>query len=163
MLEKFKIRNINFAITKYQRVRNYIRDLKENIKIQKNKDSKIIKEITNLIDNKIKHIKRIYIVLYFLYFGIYFSFFSIFFSDIFFLGEFAILIGKIVGFFGTTFFLILIYFTNKIIDLYYQDLNLLTSHIISIYMDNRLQNEKNSKNESKFNVFIDFFKKRGFW
>ena len=162
MLGEIELKKVNFSITKFQRITDYIEDLEKNIKIKKEQDKRTISNIKNLIEEKITHIKRLYIVSYLLYFGIYFSFFSIFFSKVIFLSEFANFVTKVLGFFGTTVFIIGVFFVNKIIDLYYQDLNLLTSHLISIFMTNQINHENLFKDENDFNVFIDFFKKRGF-
>jgi len=69
-----------FAITRYQRIENYLEDLEENIKIKNPTDKKVISNINVLIEEKIIHIKRASLLNGIFYFGIYFSFISLFFS-----------------------------------------------------------------------------------
>lgn len=161
---KYKLNKFNFSITRYQRVLNYIDNLDENIKIKNTKDKKIINDIKKIINLKINSIKRAYIINYFFYFGVYFSFFSVIFSDFLILSAFTSIISKIIGFFGTTAFVIGIFLTNKLLELYYQDLNLLTSNIISIYIKNKSEFNQNISinNMNEFDPFINFFKKRDF-
>lgn len=150
------------GVTRYKRIENYIDELKKNIKIKEKIDKEEISIINGMIKDRINNIKQANRINLFFYFGIYFSFFSIFFSNYFILSEINNLISKIVGFFGTTIFIVIIFFMNKFIDLYYQDLNLLSAHIISIYEKNA-QNKLNLfENENSYGIFIDFFKRRGF-
>lgn len=153
---------IKLGITRYKRIQNYIKELEKNVIISSNFEKNEISLINKLILDKIKFIKRANKINFVFYFGIYFSFFSIFFSNYFFLSEIADLIARIIGFFGTTIFVIGIFFINKFIDLYYQDLNLLASHIISIYQKSAKSKIKIFEPENNYSIFIDFFKKRGF-
>ncbi len=152
----------NLAYTRYKRVLKYIENLESSIKIESKKDEEIIAEINNLIADRVKRLRRSYVVLGLMYFGIYFSIFSLFFSDVFILSEIADLISKIISFFGTTLFIIGTFLTGKMIELYYQDLNLLTAHLISIFTKNKFKDESLFENENNYSHFINFFKKRGF-
>ena len=150
-----------FGITKYKRVENYLKNLENNVKIKNKKDEALSENILKLIKDRIKRLKRLYFISYIFYFGIYFSFVSFFFSDFFFLSKISILLSKVIGFFGTTTFVLGLFFTIKIKELYYQDLNLLSSHLIVIYDNNLIFND-NLFETNEYNKFIDFFKKRGF-
>jgi len=71
-------------------------------------------------------------------------------------------VSKLISFFGTTIFIIGIFTTNKILDLYYEDLNLLVTHIISVYNKSHSFKLDIFNDANSYNKFIDFFKKRGF-
>lgn len=159
-----KIKNLyqKLGITRYKRIENYIQELEKNIKISSKSDDIEVSTINVMIKERIKNIKQANRINLFFYFGIYFSFFSIFFSNYFILSEINFLISQIVGFFGTTIFIIIIFFMNRFIDLYYQDLNLLSAHIISIYEKHNRTKSELFGQENNYGVFIDFFKKRGF-
>lgn len=152
----------NFAITRYQRIENYLKDLEDNIIIRNKNDKEVIANIDILIKEKIVLIRRATLLNSIFYFGVYFSFISLFFSEFFILSELADFVSKLISFFGTTVFIIGIFITNKILELYYEDLNLLVSHIISMY--NKSQSFKLDifNDANSYNMFIDFFKKRGF-
>ncbi len=152
----------NLAITRYDRIEMYLNSLNEKIKIKKKKDRESIEKTRLIINNRIKHIKRTTYILSFFYAGIYFSFISLFTSDYLFLAEITSIFGLVVSFFGTTIFFIGAYISNRILELYYQDLNLLTSHIISIYLINETTSDSILADENSYNHFIDFFANRGF-
>ncbi len=162
MEKKSLLENFNFNLIKYKRIENYILELENNIEIKSKKEIKIINSLKELMKEKIKHIKRLNFILYFLYFGIYFSFLSIFISNFILFNEVYNFISKIIGFFGTTIFIIGIYITNKFLEFYYQDLNLISSHLISILINNSSKNEIFFVEENSYKPFINFFKKRGF-
>jgi len=161
MVNFLKKKRSFFAITRYERILNYILNLENNVKIKTKKEKEFVTEIRTLMDDRIERLKKVYLINNMFYFGIYFSFFSLFFSEIILLSDITSLVGKIVGFFGTTFFLIGVFLTNKFKELYYQDLNLLTSHLIAIYDDN-ISKKAELFETNNYNSFINFFKKRGF-
>jgi len=162
MLKLIKDKINIFGITKYNRILNYIDNLEDKIDPKSTKeDTKITLDLKELIEDRIKRLKKLYLIGYIFYFGIYFSFISFFFSDFFLLTKIKVLVSKLIGFFGTTTFILGIFFINKIKELYYQDLNLLASHLISIY-DKNMNNKSEVFNENEYNTFINFFKKRGF-
>ena len=163
MINWIKEKIDRFGFTRYKRVLNYIANLKSSIKITSKHDKNIIAEIDELINDRVKRLEKSYTLLGFLYFAVYFSFFSLLFSDILIISELVSIFSTVISFFGTTVLIISIFFTNKVIELYYQDLNLLTAHLISIY------NKASSNNTAElfddmneYNSFISFFKKRGF-
>ncbi|MFW6285921.1 MAG: hypothetical protein ACOC16_02010 [Nanoarchaeota archaeon] len=162
MIHNIKSQLERSAPTRYNRILHYMYSLKKHIEINNKQDQENIENIEiiiNRIISKVKIYSRINIILYL---AIYFSFISFFFSDIFILSELSILISKIISAFGTTIFIIGIYFSNKIIELYYQDLNLITSHLISIYTKYEKENFDESPQISSnyYKVFIEFFAKR---
>jgi len=164
MMQRLNGKYNYFAPLKYNRIRNYIKNLEDNIIIKNKKDNQTVEEIKELIDVLIKKLKNYYRLNMFLYFAIYFSFVSYIFSDILIISEIAEIFGKVIGVVGTTIFFIALYFSNRIIELYYQDLNLITAHIISIYSKYEKDNidEDTSITENYYKAFINFFKERGF-
>jgi len=161
MINKFK-ENFNIlGITKYNRILNYLNNIEKNVKIKSEKEKILVEHITELINDRIKRLKTLYLFTNILYFGIYFSFISFFFSDFFLISEISAIVSKGVGFFGTTTLIIVLFLTNNIKELYYQDLNLLSSHLMDIYNKN-IPNNKKLFDNNKYDTFIEFFKKRGF-
>jgi hypothetical protein len=136
--------------------------LRSHITIKNPKDQRSIEEIEEIVEKIIKKVRiysRINIILYF---AIYFSFVSFFFSDILLLSDIVTVISRIISLFGTTIFIIAIYFSNKIIELHYQDLNLITAHLISIYTKYQKETfeEMPSSSSNYYRAFIEFFEKR---
>ncbi len=153
--KKLAIKSNDFSYTRYQRILNYLEDMKNSYEINNKKDKLILQEIELLIDERIKNLKKVNIINYVCFIGIYFSFFSFFIKDLIFFTEFAILVNSIISITGTTIFLVGIYFCSWLKDLYYEDLSLLSGHAISIY-------EKNSFKKDNIFENIDiksFFKK----
>lgn len=149
------------GLTRYKRIINYIDLLDEKITITSQHDLEVVKELKELINERLKAVKVLYIIDTISYFGIYFSFISFFLRDLFLLSEVAHVLSKAIGFFGTTLFVVILFFSNRLSNLYYQDLNLLTSHLIAIY--NKYEKEENDPLFGKLNQyssFINFFKKK---
>lgn len=164
-MKKRKLFSDNFfdlGFTKHGRIKKYLHNLETHITIDSKKDREVLNEINVLIKDRINKIRQFNIINGILYFLIYFSFISLFFSDLFILSEFMKLLSKILSFFGTTVFIICVFFINKIIELYYQDLTLLAAHIISLYSDNHTEDEVLFNETNEFTKFIDFFRKEGF-
>lgn len=162
MLSNFRKSLRHSTPTRYNRIMSYIHNLKKNIEVKNKTDLEIIEEIefiTKEIIKKVKVYSRFNIAFYV---AIYFSFISFFFGDVFILSEIAILISKVVSVFGTTIFILGIYFSQKIIDLYYQDLNLITAHLISIYSKHQKEtiDELPTLTPNYYSAFIQFFKER---
>lgn len=152
-----------FGITKYKRIENYIKEVKESFKLTSKKDRELVDEIEEIIEVKIKKLKKLYILNKIFYIGIYFSFISVVFSNFYILSDFLNLIGKIFAFFGTTFFIIAIFVVTRLKELLYQDLNLLASHLISTYNQNKMVSDTLfEEEENGYKHFIDFLKKRGY-
>lgn len=162
MIGNIKLIIKKLGITKHKRIRNYIKNLEDNITLKSKREKEEINQINYVIDEKIKHIKRANKITGIFYFGIYFSFISIFFPHIFLLGEIAEIVQMLISFFGTTVFVIGAFFMGKLTELYYQDLNLLTAHIISIYEKNVKDRGEFFEPTNTFDAFISFFKKRGY-
>ncbi|MCA9486430.1 MAG: hypothetical protein H6500_01430 [Candidatus Woesearchaeota archaeon] len=91
-------------------------------------------ELHSQIEEKIAYIKRIHFFQNLFYALAYFSFVSAFIQGFFFFGPLAMLISKIVSFFGVSVFLILALFLSKILELRYTELTLITSRYIALYM-----------------------------
>lgn len=162
-MQKKTIKKIKNAIpTRYNRIKTYIQILDKNITITNQRDKNNVAEIKKLAYELIIKLEKYYKINLALYIAIYFSFISFFFSDIIILSEISLLISKIVGIFGTTIFLIGLFFTNKIIELHYQDLNLLTAHLISIYSKYQKDTieEILPADQNNYSSFIDFFRKK---
>lgn len=164
MTEEKERRNFYITPLKYNRIRSYIDNLEQNIKISNKKDKEIVAESKVLVNDLIKKLKNYYRLNFILYFAIYFSFVSYIFSDIVIISQLAEAFGKIIGVVGTTVFFIALYFSNQIIDLYYQDLNLITAHLISIYSKHQKENveEIAETTGNYYKTYIEFFKSRGF-
>ena len=150
----------SLAITRYSRVQNYIHDIENHVTIHTQKDKKRVEDIKPLIEKLINKLKILYTIDTFLYFIIYFSFISFIFADIIFLSEITTLISTIISLMGTTIIFIILFLTNKFKNLYYQDLTLLTAHLISIY--SKHENKNLEEDENKKDIFIEYFKTRGF-
>lgn len=164
MAEEITRKNFYITPLKYNRIRSYLDNLEQNIKIKSKKDEQIVIESKILVEDLIKKLKNYYRLNMILYFAIYFSFVSYIFSDIAIISEIAAAFGKIIGVVGTTVFFVALYFSNQIIDLYYQDLNLITAHMISIYTKHQKDNvdEIAETTGNYYKVFIEFFKERGY-
>jgi len=146
------------AFTKYLRIEKYISILEEKFDVKDKKDIEIINEINALIRETLKAVKILSLVTTISYFGVYFSVISAIFSQGDFLSFLTETIGMIVGFFGTTLFVVLLFFSNKLSDLYYEDLNLMTSHLITIYSKYKMKDETLFKGQNLYKSFIKFFK-----
>jgi hypothetical protein len=147
-----------FQITKDSRILKYLNNLEKfNSKLSK-KDLELVEELKDLLNFKIKKINRYYFIQYLFYFLIYASFFSFLFSDLFIINEIYLFITKIVGVIGTAFFVIGLFIINKILELYFQDLNLISSTIISIYSKYLNEESVEILKENYYSTFIDFFR-----
>lgn len=162
MIKKITKRINRSTPTRYNRILNFIYVLKNNINITNKKDQDIVIEIENIAKQIIKKVQLYSRLNILFYFAIYFSFVSYVFSDVEFLSELTSLISQIIGIFGTTIFIIAIYFANKIIDLHYQDLNLITANLISIYSKYQKQpiEELAEDKSNYYSAFITFFNRR---
>ena len=144
------------GITRHIRVENYIKFLESNIKITKKKDI----ETTKDIKKKIKDIKVLYILIAISYLGIYFSFISFFIIDLFLPPEFTLLLGQKISFLGTTSFFILLFISTRLRDLYYEDLNLLSSHFIAICNKYADKNKGSLfRDINKYSLYINYLEK----
>lgn len=157
MFEKLKNQYEKIGYTKYKRIQNYIDLLDEKFVVKSIVDKQRIKEIRCLIEETIKAVKVLTVINTISYFGIYFSVISAIFSTGPLLSTLTETLGVIVGFFGTTLFVALLFFTSKLNDLYYQDLNLMTSHLITIYSKHRMVDESLYGGENSYKSFINFF------
>jgi len=145
------------GFTKFDRIEKYLKSIEKH-KLKSKRDLKTATEIRELINYRLGKVKKLYYLNLFLYFGIYFSVFSIIFPNFFAVSELLNLIGYIVGILGTTIFIIAVFISNSIQNLYYQDLNLLTAHYISIYSRNENTGSNLKGAISAYHDFIDFFK-----
>ena len=60
-------------------------------------------------------------------------------------------------------FVIALFVTNRFKELYYQDLTLLTAHLISLYSKiGYVEDEKVFDESNMYRIFLNFFKKRGY-
>ncbi len=147
------------GITRHIRIENYIKFLESNIKIAKKKDIETTKDIKKIIKKKIKDIKVLYVLIAISYLGIYFSFISFFIIDLFLSPEFTLLFGQKISFLGTTLFFILLFISTRLRDLYYEDLNLLSSHFIAIYNKYADKNKESLfKDINKYSLYINYLK-----
>lgn len=162
MFSKLKKKISNYGVTRQGRIKNYISNVEDKFTLKNQTDKDIVKEINSLIDDRITRIERISIIEVFLFVAVYFSFFSIFISNFFILSEFAKFLSSLFSFFGTTIFLIGLFFTNRFKQLYYTDLMILTSHLVSIYSQNRFDDNSLFNETNSYNAYLGFFKKRGF-
>ncbi|MDA3855303.1 MAG: hypothetical protein PF569_03525 [Candidatus Woesearchaeota archaeon] len=162
MLDKVREQLKTTSPTKYNRIRNYMELLEQNVEISSARDKKNVTDIKDLATNLIKKVKVYYRINIILYFAIYFSFFSYFLPDFLLFTELGVLISRVISVFGTTVFIIAVFFSQKIIDLYYQDLNLLTAHLIAIYTKHQKETIEEIMSDKKniYEVFIEFFRKR---
>lgn len=151
------------SFTRHGRIEKYLENLEENISLSK-KDREIVTEINDIINQRIKTIRKLNVILVFLYLGVYFSFVSFFFQEFYLLEQVKNFIRTLISIFGTTIFIVAIYFVQRGKDLAYGDLNLLTSHIIAIYNNKfSFKDQINTiKDKNDYEVFIAFFRKRGF-
>ena len=157
MFNQIKSTYKKIAFTKYMRIENYIELLDQKYIITSLKDKERIKEIHRLIRETLKAVKVLTTVNTISYFGIYFSVISAIFSGGAILSGVTETLGAIVGFFGTTLFVVLLFFSGKLNDLYYQDLNMMTSHIITIYSNHKMVEENLYGGENSYKSFINFF------
>jgi hypothetical protein len=157
MFENIKSTYKRIAFTKYMRIENYIELLDKKYVVNSLKDRDRIKEIHKLIRDTLKAVKILTTVNTISYFGIYFSLISAIFSSGPILSGLTETLGAIVGFFGTTLFVVLLFFSGKLNDLYYQDLNMMTSHIITIYSNHNMVEENLYGGENSYKSFINFF------
>lgn len=152
-----------FSFTRHGRVEKYLENLDENISISPH-DREIVDEIKDIINVRIKALRGLNAVQIFLYLGIYFSFVSFFFEELPLLEQVGTIIKTLISIFGTTVFLIAIFLVTKTKELYYEDLNLLTSHIIALYNNKFNEDDelKTFKTKNDYEVFLSFFRNRGF-
>ena len=157
MFNQIKSTYQKIAFTKYMRIENYIELLDKKYIVNSLKDRDRIKEIRCLIHDTLKAVKILTTVNTIYYFGIYFSLISAIFSGGAILEGVTETLGAIVGFFGTTLFVVLLFFTGKLNDLYNQDLNMMTSHIITIYSNHNMVEDNLYGGENSYQSFINFF------
>ena len=157
MFNQIKSTYKRIAFTKYMRIENYIELLDKKYIVSSLKDKQRIKEIHNLIHETLKAVKVLTTINTISYFGIYFSLISAVFSSGPILSGVTETLGAIVGFFGTTLFVVLLFFSGKLNDLYYQDLNMMTAHIITIYSNHNMVEETLYGGENTYQSFINFF------
>ena len=119
-------------LIRYKRVENYIYDLEKKIKLSE-KDKEVVEGIREDINTIIKRIKRLNKIRIGLYLLIYFSFVTYVFSGMEWLYELNFLVAKIVGIVGTPVLIVGLYLINNVVELYYQDINLLTMSIVGVY------------------------------
>lgn len=162
MFRSLKKKYKDFGITKSVRIERYLENIESKFELRNQKDKDIVNDLNKLIVDRLNRVKKVYNIELFLYAGAYFSFFSYFFSDYLVLVAINEIISIIVGFFGTTIFLIALFFTSRLKELYYQDLNLMTAHVVSIYTKNKFTEDNLFDESNTYNAFINFFKKRGF-
>lgn len=148
------------GFTRYDRIEKYIKNVEKNFKLESKVDIEIAAEIRELIDYRIKKVKFLFFLNMLFFIGIYFSFFSIFLPGFFKTSEVGTLLTKIIGLFGTTLFIIGIFISNRIQELYYQDLNLLTAHLISLYTKTEKKGKLVDKARNKYHEFVQFFKQK---
>jgi hypothetical protein len=157
----FKKVTQNLSFSKYNRYLKYIEDLELSTETKISEyDKKLINKLKDVLEFKIKQVDKLYYILYFFYFATYISFFSFIFSDFFILNQIYKALSKFISFFGTTVFLIGILFTNKLIDFYYEDLTLITAHIISIYSKYKLDLISEFEENNSYLRFIEYFNRR---
>ncbi len=152
----------SIPLTRYDRIHRYIENLEDNIKINNNKDKKVLEDIRGLIDHRISSLRKLSFATGTIYILLYFGFISAIFTDIFFLNDVINLINVIIGVVGTTILVIILYILNRVEEMFYGDLNLLSSHLISIYTKEGFSDQKMFEETNQYEVFLSFFKKRGF-
>jgi hypothetical protein len=163
MIDKIQDLQEDILPFRYNRIKHHFRVLKNTVKVSSTVDKKKLESLREISNGIIKKIKLYERLNSFFYFAIYFSFFSIFFNDIVFLSSITEFVGKIIGVLGTTIFLIASQFVKKIVDLYYQDLDFISIHRITIY--SKYQKSVNRKNmidesDNSYNEFLYYFRKR---
>jgi len=162
---KEKIQNLEeeYLPFRYNRIKHHFRILDKNIEITNKTDKEILSHLDKISNHIIKKIKLYGKMNSFFYFAIYFSFFSIFFNDIIFLSSVAEVVGKLIGVLGTTVFLFAAQFVKKIVELYYQDLDFISSHRIAIYskyQKEKVKGENFSEKDNSYNSFLQYFRER---
>lgn len=159
MFENIRKKIRDFGFTRLHRIERYLFYLKDTTKIKSKNDLKLIEDISSLIDKKSKKVKKVTVFLVICYLGVYFSLVSFFLNNFFLLEEITYLINRIIGFFGTTIFLIGIFVFSNIKNLYFQDLELLSSQLISLYTKYYTQDEQHLLKKNSYKAFIDFYNK----
>ena len=152
----------DLSLTRHDRILNYVKTLDSHVKIRQKSDVQLKDEIIELIQVKVKQVRGVIVVQNICYVGAYFSFLGLFFPESVLLSKLSILIGRIVSITGTAVFFVGIFLTMRLKELYYEDLTLLTSHLISIYDKHHNYEKDIFKNRNTYKVFLDFFKRRGF-
>ncbi len=161
VLGKIKEKYYLLGITRYVRIQNYLSYLSEKINVSDEKDKRNVARIENLVEERLRAVKRLQLIILFSYVGIYFSFISYIFSDSLILSSVALFISKIVSFFGTTLFFITLFLSTRFSNLHYQDLNLLSAHLISIYNKyNTIDDEELFATLNQYQGILDFLKVR---
>ena len=150
------------GLTRYRRIENYIELLEEKIIITNEDDIRVTRDLKILMQERFNAIRSLYFITAIAYVGVYFSFVSFFMSELILVSEIADFMGNIIGFFGTTFFLLLLFFSNRLSMLHYQDLILLSSHFIAIYEKYDTHNKDTLFGDlNRYNTYIQYFRKRG--
>lgn len=159
ILENVNETKQRIGFTRFDRIEKYLRSI-ETHKLKGKKDIETAIEIKELIDYRLKKVKRLYYLNIMFFVGVYFSVFSIFLPSAFTSSELGTFLSKLIGLIGTTLFIIAIFISNRIQELYYQDLNLLTSHYISIYSRNETKGANLRGAISAYHDFVQFFKNK---
>lgn len=159
MFENIKRKIRDFGFTRLHRIERYIFYINETTKITSKNDAQLVEDINELIELKKSKVKTASTLLIISYLGVYFSFVSFILNDFFLLAEVTILINKVISFFGTTLFLIGIVIFTNLKDLYFQDLQLLSSQLIAIYTKYHTQEDQHFFKKNSYKAFIDFYKR----
>lgn len=160
MLKKVRNKINNIGLTRFTRIRNYVKILESKYEVESMKELNSLKELKNIIDDRISKLREIYIISAILYFAIYISVFSFFFSNLFFISDFVKFISEIISFFGTFVFLIILFFVNRLKELYYSDLLLLSAHVISIYNRYEPYTDTLFDDSNEYNSFLSYFRSK---
>ena len=113
LISRIKNKIANLSMTRYQRIDDYIKSLKEKSSVKNKQEKRLVDDISLLIDEKIKKVKTLGIIEVALYALLYFSFFSFIFKDFIVLSEFAKIIGVVVGLIGTTVIILVLFLINR--------------------------------------------------
>ena len=150
------------GVVRYRRIDNYLKLMEDNYDVTDESDKHTLKDINDLIDERVKALKALYVVIVVSYIGIYISVLSFMFSDVFIISEITTALSKALGFFGSTLFIITLFVSNRLNNLYYEDLSLLAAHAISIYNNYKIKAKEESifEDRNEFITFINFFKYR---
>lgn len=159
ILENINETKQRIGFTRFDRIEKYLKSIEVH-KLKVKKDLEIAVEIRELIDYRLNKVKRLYYLNIIFFVGVYFAVFSIFLPSSVISSELGTFLSKLIGLIGTTLFIIAIFISNRIQELYYQDLNLLTSHYISIYSRNETKGTNLRGAISAYHDFVQFFKNK---
>jgi len=155
-----KLFTLKQGITRQDRVLSYLKELDDsnNMPIS-NKKMAILRELFRLVEERAKRVKLMSAIQTVCYLGIYFTFISLIFQEFVIFKYIGTIIGAIISGFGTSIFFIGVFITTQLKQLYYEDISLLSSHIISLYstIDYTLMPEDA---ENVYKKFLEYFHKR---